>query len=195
MSEGTGPMIGAAGLGIFVGMLLVVAAIPLTTHTGSAPTVAPPRLVLRWVPVAPAGSSISVAPCWNFSNASAGFTYCQMSFTIVTFSTNASAYLTGNVSSKLPFVLFVTETRYAGLVECDDMGIAGGCAQPFNGTIMVLGEPEQLFTHVDLSNLSVDNRGATYPLPPGDWAIVIGNAAYPPSPKLVTVTSTIAYSA
>jgi hypothetical protein len=113
-----------------------------------------------------------------------------MNFTTISFTINASAYLTGNVSSNLPFVLFVTESLWVGHAECYAMNVIGcGLFGPFP----ILGDYWQATAHADLSNLSFENR-TTYPLSPGNWVIVIGSAIYPPSVNLVTVASTIAYS-
>ncbi len=102
-----------------------------------SPQASPVDPLLRWAPVVPTGSPLSAGPCTNYSNASQRFWYCGMNFTTVSFSTNATSHLTGNLSANLPLWVRVTERQWTGLGECYLSGMIG-CPSPFDATVVTL---------------------------------------------------------
>lgn len=181
----------APSIGVLVAVLIAAGSMPLMSDGNASLHRPTAHDVTRWVPVVAAGSNISIGPCLNESNASAGFWFCLENFTVISFSINASAYLTGNLSSTTPITLFVTESRWVGLVECYASEVLG-CPGPYDQTIPVIGSGT--FAHFDMGNLAHENNTTLYPLTPGSWSIVIGCPSYFPSVNVVEVTSTISYS-
>ncbi len=158
----------------------------IAPHVGNA---------LVWSPIVLAGSNLWVGPCTNYSNASQGFSWCQMNFTTISFSTNSTAYLTGNLTAKEPFLLIVTESKWVGLEECYSTEVIG-CPSPYNGTVEALyggTSTAALPTNVNLGAL-LDENSSNYPLVAGDWTIVIGYSSLPPATLQLTVDTSIAYS-